>query len=161
MMSYFTLYVTTRGWVYVYDGEVVKYRKHDFKGSGFKPLDYVRCLQDALVSYAEVLKGIAKDSGVEFDYEFLSSQKLVLSIPSSLVVSHLDAQYLTSNNEDYLKEVKDFRNTFELKMLTSYEPVVPDGNQDFGDLFLDSVDDSKSTSDSDSSLEWFSSLNVE
>lgn len=159
MMSYFTLYVTTRGWVYVYDGEVVKYRKHDFKGS--KPLVYVRCLKDALVSYAEVLKGIAKDSGVDFDYEFLSSQKLVLSIPSSLVVSHLDAQYLTSNNEDYLKEVKDFRNTFELKMLTSYEPVVPDGNQDFGVLFLDSVDDSKSISDSDSSLEWFSSLNVE
>ena len=158
-MSYFTLYVTTRGWVYVYDGKVVKYRKHDFKCS--KPLVYVRCLQDALVSYAEVLKGIAKDSGVEFDYEFLSSQKLVLSIPSYLVVSHLDAQYLTSNNEDYLKEVKDFRNTFELKMLTGYEPVVPDGNQDFGDLFLDSVDDSKSTSDSDSSLEWFSSLNVE
>ena len=159
MMSYFTLYVTTRGWVYVYDGEVVKYRKHDFKVS--KPLVYVRCLQDALVSYAEVLKGVAKDSGVEFDYEFLSSQKIVLSIPSSLVGSHLDAQYLTSNNEDYLKEVKDFRNTFELKMLTSYEPVVPDGNQDFGVLFLDSVDDSKSTSDSDSSLEWFSSLNVE
>ena len=159
MMSYFTLYVTTRGWVYVYDGEVVKYRKHDFKCS--KPLVYVRCLQDALVSYAEVLKGIAKDSGVEFDYEFLSSQKLVLSIPSSLVVSHLDAQYLTSNNDDYLKEVKDFRNTFELKMLTGYEPVVPDGNQDFGVLFLDSVDDSKSISDSDSSLEWFSSLNVE
>lgn len=159
MMSYFTLYVTTRGWVYVYDGEVVKYRKHDFKVS--KPLVYVRCLQDALVSYAEVLRGIAKDSGVDFDYEFLSSQKLVLSIPSSLVVSHLDAQYLTSNNEDYLKEVKDFRNTFELKMLTGYEPVVPDGNQDFGVLFLDSVDDSKSTSDSDSSLEWFSSLNVE
>ena len=159
MMSYFTLYVTTRGWVYVYDGEVVKYRKHDFKVS--KPLVYVRCLQDALVSYAEVLKGIAKDSGVEFDYEFLSFQKLVLSIPSTLVVSHLDAQYLTSNNEDYLKEVKDFRNTFELKMLTSYEPVVPDGNQDFGVLFLDSIDDSKSTSDSDSSLEWFSSLNVE
>ena len=159
MMSYFTLYVTTRGWVYVYDGEVVKYRKHDFKCS--KPLVYVRCLQDALVSYAEVLKGIAKDSGVDFDYEFLSSQKLVLSIPSSLVVSHLDAQYLTSNNEDYLKEVKDFRNTFELKMLTGYEPVVPDGNQDFGVLFLDSVDDSKSTSDSDSSLEWFSSLNVD
>lgn len=159
MMSYFTLYVTTRGWVYVYDGEVVKYRKHDFKCS--KPLVYVRCLQDALVSYAEVLKGIAKDSGVDFDYEFLSSQKLVLSIPSSLLVSHLDAQYLTSNNDDYLKEVKDFRNTFELKMLTSYEPVVPDGNQDFGVLFLDSVDDSKSTSDSDSSLEWFSSLNVE
>ena len=46
-------------------------------------------------------------------------------------------------------------------MLTSYEPVVPDVNQDFGILFLDSVDDSKSTSDSDSSLEWFSSLNVE
>lgn len=159
MMSYFTLYVTTRGWVYVYDGEVVKYRKHDFKCS--KPLVYVRCLQDALVSYAEVLKGIAKDSGVDFDYEFLSSQKLVLSIPSSLVVSHLDAQYLTSNNEDYLKEVKDFRNTFELKMLTGYEPVVPDGNQDFGVLFLDSVDDYKSTSDSNSSLEWFSSLNVE
>ena len=68
---------------------------------------------------------------------------------------------MTSNNEDYLKEVKDFRNTFELKMLTGYEPVVPDGNQDFGVLFLDSVDDSKSTSDSDSSLEWFSSLNVE
>ena len=41
MMSYFTLYVTTRGWVYVYDGDVVKYRKHDLKGS--KPLDYVRC----------------------------------------------------------------------------------------------------------------------
>lgn len=159
MMSYFTLYVTTRGWVYVYDGEVVKYRKYDFKVS--KPLVYVRCLQDALISYAEVLKGIAKDSGVDFDYEFLSSQKLVLSIPSSLLVSHLDAQYLTSNNEDYLKEVKDFRNTFELKMLTSYEPVVPDGNQDFGVLFLDSVDDSKSISDSDSSLEWFSSLNVE
>lgn len=159
MMSYFTLYVTTRGWVYVYDAEVLKYRKHDFKVS--KPLVYVRCLQDALVAYAEVLKGIAKDSGVEFDYEFLSSQKLVLSIPSSLVVSHLDAQYLTSNNEDYLKEVKDFRNTFELKMLTSYEPVVPDGNQDFGVLFLDSVYDSKSISDSDSSLEWFSSLNVE
>lgn len=159
MMSYFTLYVTTRGWVYVCDGEVVKYRKHDFKCS--KPLVYVRCLQDALISYAEVLKSIAKDSGVDFDYEFLSSQKLVLSIPSSLLVSHLDAQYLTSNNEDYLKEVKDFRNTFELKMLTGYEPVVPDGNQDFGVLFLDSVDDSKSTSDSDSSLEWFSSLNVE